>query len=158
MVGSNGIGDEEGAVRVGRQMTQAAGGRPGRASEDLYGAYDGDLWDLPALRASSIADIEASEGVGTTTAASGAEGLSVAQNEVQLHDLEAAMLRLKTTPIDEKNVADVASAALARALLAEEQGDLQVATQQWDAYAACLCRSDPRGVEPSEHLSRGNGV
>ena len=86
MVGLNGIGDEEGVVRVGRQMMQAAGGRPGRATEDLYRAYDGDLWDLPALRASSIADIEASEGVGTTTAASGAEGLSVARNEVQLHD------------------------------------------------------------------------
>ena len=136
MVGLDAIGDEEGTVRVGRQMMQLAGGRPGRADEDLYGSYDSAVWDLSSVHASSIADIEASGGVGTTSAASGAEGLVVAALEVQMHDPEATELRLKTTPIDEKNVADVASRAYARALLAEEQGDVKTAALQWDAYAA----------------------
>jgi tetratricopeptide (TPR) repeat protein len=126
---------------VAKQMMKLAGGRPGRASEDLYQNYDQLVWDLPVEHASLIADIEASGGVGTTTAASGAEGLSVAQFEVQQHDLEAAMLRLKTTPIDEKNAADVASRAYTQALLAEERGELQAAALQWDAYA--IAYADP---------------
>ena len=141
MVGLVGIGDEEGAVRVGRQMMQAAGGRPGRASEDLYQNYDQQVWDLPAESASMIADIEASGGVGTNTAASGAEGLGVAAFEALMHDPEAAVLRLKTTPFNEKNVADVAARAFARGLLAEEQGELKTAALQWDAYLAAY--ADP---------------
>jgi tetratricopeptide (TPR) repeat protein len=141
LVGLAGIGDEEGVVRVGLQMMQAAGGRPGRASEDLYQNYDQLVWDLPAEHASFIADIEANGGVGTSTAASGAEGLGVAAFEAQMHDPEAAVLRLKTTPVDEKNVSDAAGAANARALLAEEQGDLQGAALQWDAYLAAY--ADP---------------
>jgi hypothetical protein len=141
MLGLATIGDEEGVVRVGRQMMQAAGGRPGKASENMYQNYDSTIWDLPAVRASNIADIEASGGVGTTTAATGAEGLSVAAVEVQMHDLEAAVLRLKTTPIDEKNVSDVAAATFDRALLADEQGELKTAALQWDAFVAAY--ADP---------------
>jgi tetratricopeptide (TPR) repeat protein len=33
----SGLGDEEGSVRVGEQMIKAAGGRPGRAPESMYG-------------------------------------------------------------------------------------------------------------------------
>jgi len=141
MAGLVGIGDEEGVVLVGRKMAQLAGGRPGKAPEIMYQNYDSLVWDLPAQHASNIADIEASGGVGTTTAASGAEGVNVAGLEVLLHDPEATELRLKTTPIDEKNVADVAAAALARARLAEERGDLKVAVAQWDQYAAAY--ADP---------------
>ena len=39
MNGLYGSGDEEGVVRVGLQLMQLAGGRPGRASEDLYQNY-----------------------------------------------------------------------------------------------------------------------
>jgi hypothetical protein len=75
-------------------------------------------------------------GIGTTASAQGAEILGIAQLEVQLHDIEAAALRLKTTPVDEKNAPDVAAAALDRALLAEEVGDLQAAAKEWDTFAA----------------------
>jgi tetratricopeptide (TPR) repeat protein len=141
MAGLVGIGDEEGVVLVGQKMMQLAGGRPGKAPENMYQNYDSLVWDLPAQHASNIADLEANGGVGTTTAASGAEGLRVAIYEVQLHDPEAAALRLKTTPIDEKNVADVATQAYALAMLAEERGDLKAAAAQWDAYAAAY--ADP---------------
>jgi tetratricopeptide (TPR) repeat protein len=130
-----GIGDEEGVVRVGKQMMKAAGGRPGRAPEYMYTNYDGTVWDLPAERAQDIVEMESHGGVGTTITGGGAENLQVAQTEVQMHDVEAAALRLKTTPVEEKNVPDVAAAAMARALVAEEEGDLKAAAREWDAFA-----------------------
>jgi tetratricopeptide (TPR) repeat protein len=130
-----GLGDEEGSVRVGEQMVKAAGGRPGRAPEYMYTNYDQAVWDLPAERAGLIVDMESHGGVGTGSTGAGPENLTVAQFEVQMHDVEAAALRLKTTPVDEKNVPDVAAAAIARALLAEEEGDLKAAAREWDAFA-----------------------
>lgn len=129
------LGDEEGVVRVGEQMKQAAGGRPGRAPEYMYQNYDWIVWDLPAWRTEQIADMESHGGIGSTGSAAGAENLGVAQAEVQMHDVEAATLRLKTTPIDEQNVPDVAAAAFDRPLLAEEAGNLKAAAKEWDAYA-----------------------
>ena len=131
-----GLGDEEGLVREGEQLKKAAGGRPGRAPEDVYGNYDQEVWDLSAQRTGQIADMESHSGVGTTGSTGGAENLSVAYLDVQMHDVGAAALRLKTTPVDEKNVPDVASAALVQAMLAEESGDLKAAAREWDAYAA----------------------
>jgi tetratricopeptide (TPR) repeat protein len=144
-----GLGDEEGAVRVGEQMMKAAGGRPGRASEDMYGNYDSMVWDLPAERASSIADMESHGGIGATTPQSGTENLSVAQNEVQMHEVEAAALRLKTTLVDEKSLPDVAAAALARAQLVEEQHDLRAAAEAWDAYAVAYANPAVSTFNPS---------
>jgi tetratricopeptide (TPR) repeat protein len=136
-----GTGDEEGVVRVGEQMMKLAGGRPGKASENLYQNYDQVVWDLAAVRASTVADMESHNGVGTSGSAQGAENLSVAQFEAQLHDGEAAALRLRTTPVDEKNMADIGEAAFVRALLAEEDGDLKAAAKAWDAYS--LAYADP---------------
>jgi len=135
------LGDEDGMVHVGEQMMKAAGGRPGRAPENLYQNYDEEIWDLQAKRASSIADMESHGGIGTTIAAGGAENLQVALIEVLMHDGDAAALRLKTTPVDEKNVPDAAPAAMDWALLAEERADLEAAAKQWDTYAAAY--ADP---------------
>jgi hypothetical protein len=130
-----GLGDEEGLVREGELLKQVAGGRPGRVPEQMYQNYDQMIWDLPAFRAEEIADIESYGGVGSTGSAAGAENLSVAQIDVLMHDMEAASLRLRTTPVDEKNPGDVASAAMDRALIAEESGDLQAAAKEWDTFA-----------------------
>jgi tetratricopeptide (TPR) repeat protein len=127
------LGDEEGTVRMGEQMKKGAGGRPGRASEFMYAIYDQAVWDLPAARAGSITDMESHGGIGTLSG--DIENLGVAQYEVQLHDVEAATLRLKTALVDEKNVPDVAQAAIDRALLAEEVGNLQAAAKEWDTFA-----------------------
>jgi tetratricopeptide (TPR) repeat protein len=129
------LGDEEEVVGVGKQMMKLAGGRPGRASEDMYGNYDAALWDLQAAHSSAIADMNSHRGIGTTTFGTGAENLNVAAMEALMHDVDAAALRLKTTPVDEKNRPDVAAAAGARALLAEERGDLKEAAREWDTYA-----------------------
>jgi tetratricopeptide (TPR) repeat protein len=136
-----GLGDEEGLVRAGKQMMKIAGGRPGRVPEDLYGNYDNVVWDLPAERAGVIADIESYGFFGTLGAPSGAANFGLAQIEVQMHDLDAARLRLKTTPVDEKNAPDVALAAFDRALLAEAEGDLKAAAREWDVLA--LAYTDP---------------
>jgi tetratricopeptide (TPR) repeat protein len=134
MFGLAGLGDEEGVVRVGEQMFKAAGGRPGRAPDYEYQNYDSIVWDLAAVRASSIADMESHSGIGTTGGAFGSLNLAVALYEVQMHDVDGAALRLKTTRIDDKAAADVAAGALVGAMLAEEAGDLEAAAKQWDAY------------------------
>jgi len=141
-----GLGDEEGVVRVGEELMKAAGGRPGRAPQEMYANYDGAVWDLPAQRAEQIADMESHGGIGTTNNAS--ENLNVAQTEVEMHDVEAAALRLKTTPVEEKNVPDVAAAALARASLAEEVADLKAAAREWGAYAVAYANPTVSTANP----------
>jgi tetratricopeptide (TPR) repeat protein len=142
-----GLGDEEGALQTGRQMIKLAGGRPGRASEEMFQNYDEIVLDLPAERASNIADMESHGGIGTSSAIVGAENLNIAQLDIWMHDSAAATLRLQTTPIDDKNFADVAEATLDRALLAEEVGDLKKASKEWDDYAADY--ANPRVSTPN---------
>jgi tetratricopeptide (TPR) repeat protein len=136
-----GLGDEEGIVHAGKEMMKAAGGRPGRAPEDMYSNFDTVVYDLRAVHASSIIDMESHGGIGTLGSANGSENLSVAGNEAQMHDTDSAAMRLKVTIIDEKNAPDVAESSSARALLAEELGDLKTAAEQWDRFAAAY--SDP---------------
>jgi tetratricopeptide (TPR) repeat protein len=144
-----GLGDEEGVVQVGEQMVKAAGGRPGRAPENMYQNYDQLVWDLPAARASNIADMESHGGVGTTSAFAGAESSQVAQFEVQMHDVEAATLRLKTTPIDEKNLVDVALFAFNRALLADVVADFEAGAKEWDTFATAYANVTVSTANPN---------
>jgi tetratricopeptide (TPR) repeat protein len=148
MYALNGLGDEEGVVRVSKQLALAAGGRPGRAPEHEYQNYDRTVWDLPAERAEAIADVESHSGIGTTGSAGGAENLQIAQYEAQMHDVEAATLRLNTTPVDAKDVPDVAQATFVRALLAEEKGDPKAAAQEWDAYVGAYANPSVRTNDP----------
>ena len=148
MYALNGLGDEEGLVRVSEQLVLAAGGRPGRAPEHEYQNYDRTVWDLPAERAEAIADVESHSGIGTTGSAGGAENLQIAQYEVQMHDVEAATLRLNTTPVDAKYTPDVAQATFVRALLAEEKSDLNAAVREWDAYVEAYANPSVRTNDP----------
>jgi tetratricopeptide (TPR) repeat protein len=133
MYALGGLGDEESIVRLGEQMIKLAGGRPGRAPEFSYQNYDLQVWNLPAVSASTLADMESHGGIGTN--AGPTENLAMAQIDVLTHDDASAALRLKTTIVDENNPPDVAAAAVGRALLAEENRDLQMAAKEWDAYA-----------------------
>jgi tetratricopeptide (TPR) repeat protein len=148
MYALNGLGDEEGLVRVSEQLVLAAGGRPGRAPEHEYQNYDRTVWDLPAERAEAIADVESHNGIGTTGSAGGAENLQIAQYEVQMHDVEAATLRLNTTPVDAKNAPDVAQATFVRALIAEEKTDPKTAAQAWDTYVEAYANPSVRTNDP----------
>jgi tetratricopeptide (TPR) repeat protein len=133
------LGDLDGLIRVGNQMMKIAGGRPGKASEDMYEVYDSVVNNLQAERAAGLADMEGTGG--TLTAQAGAEGLIVAQIDVQLHEVDTARLHLKTTVWDEMSSPDAANAAFAQATLAEEVGDLTAAANAWDVYAKAF--ADP---------------
>src|ERR1700733_12577799 len=148
MYALNGLGDEEGLVRVSEQLVLAAGGRPGRAPEHEYQNYDRTVWDLPAERAEAIADVESHSGIGTTGSAGGAENLQIAQYEGQMQDVEAAPLRLNTTPVDAKYVPDVAQATFVRALLAEEKNDPEAAAREWDTYVEAYANPSVRTNDP----------
>jgi len=140
MVALYSMGREEEVVREGAQMLKVAGGRPGRAPEDEYELWDYMRWDLPALAAEQNADVAATAG-GSTSRAAGAENLAIALIEAQMHSPDAALVRLKATPVDKSVLPDVAAAAYAEAVIAEETGDLPAAGRAWDAYAATY--SDP---------------
>ncbi len=127
------LGDVEGAIGVGRQMIERAGGRPGKAPEDMYTVYDSLVFNLQAERAGNLADMATSGG--TLTSQSGSEGLNVALVDAQLHDIDAARLRLKTTLWNEKASSDIAGVSNTEALIAEEVGDLKEAVSAWDRYA-----------------------
>ncbi len=144
--GLAGLGDEEGAVQGGRQMLKAAGGRPGNAPEDRYANYDTTIYDLPAYRAETIADVAATGGTFTSAAAM----LSVAQADALLHEVGTARLRLRTTVWDPKSHPDAANAALAEALLAEELGDLPAAVKAWDDYGAAYADPKVSTANPQE--------
>jgi tetratricopeptide (TPR) repeat protein len=126
---------------VGEQMLKVAGGRPGHADENMYQYVDGATWNLQALREGFIGDMESHGGVGSITGSSGSEGLNVAQVDVQLHDVTAAELRLKTTQVDPESISDRALGALARGLLAAATGDFAAAAREMDALQAAY--SDP---------------
>jgi tetratricopeptide (TPR) repeat protein len=129
------LGQEEQAIQTGEQMKKVAGGRPGRAPEEMYQNYDQLIWDLPAQLAEDLADLEAHSGVSPTGAAAGSENLQIALVEAWLHNPEDAAFRLKTISWDEKYLPDVAVAAMDRATIAEELGDLKTAVSEWSQFA-----------------------
>jgi tetratricopeptide (TPR) repeat protein len=133
------LGDEEGDIRVGREMIKAAGGRPGKAPEFDYNNYDLEVYDLQADRAGNLANIATTGG--TQTNASGSQILIVAQFDAQLHDVGTARLRLTTAVWDPKSHSDASGAANTNALLDEELGDLPAAAKAWDDFAAAY--ADP---------------
>ena len=128
------LGDEEGAIQIGERLKQVSGGRPGRAPELRYQNYDQAVQDLTALHSEFIADSESHGGIGTGSNVYGSASLVVAQWDAFLHDIESAQLVLQTSIVDPKNMADSAVAVFAKAILAEEEGDLKAAARNWDAY------------------------
>jgi tetratricopeptide (TPR) repeat protein len=106
----------------------------------MYQNYDEVIYDLPAYRADQMSDLAAHGGVGTLITGAGAENLTIAITEAEMHDTVAPALRLKTS-VDAKDTASVAAIANIRAFLAEEAGDLEAAAREWDNYAVAY--ADP---------------
>jgi predicted negative regulator of RcsB-dependent stress response len=133
MVSLGNFGDVEGAIEEGKRLMKLAGGRPGKASEDMYDQYDTWVFNLQALRAALLADLVGTGGTSMTQG--GSDALWVAQVDVQLHELDAARLRLQTTVWDEQYPPDSSLGSITRALLGEALGDFPAAATAWDAYA-----------------------
>jgi tetratricopeptide (TPR) repeat protein len=125
------LGDEEGAWRAGEEMRTAAGGRPGRSPETYYGNWDYLTWNLRAWLDASVADVEATAGVGTT---GGAAGPQIADIQNRLHDPEAADLSLKTTKEDLHDPTIAAMTDFVRGRLAAEAGDAARAATEMEAF------------------------
>jgi tetratricopeptide (TPR) repeat protein len=128
-----GLGNEEGAWRVGEAMRKAAGGRPGRGPELYYQNQDTLTWNLQAWRASSVADELSHGGIGTGTAST---GLAIADVDARLHDGPDAEFQLQTV---ERNAADPSIMAMTHfvhGMLAAEAGDAPRAAAEMEAFAA----------------------
>jgi tetratricopeptide (TPR) repeat protein len=125
------LGDEEGAWRDGEDMRSAAGGHPGRARETDFANWDYLTWNLPALLAATVADAEATAGVGT---GSSSAGLQIADIQARLHDPAAAELALKTTKEDAHDPNIAALTHFVHGRLAAEAGDAATAAVEMEAF------------------------
>jgi tetratricopeptide (TPR) repeat protein len=128
-----GLGDEEGAWRVGEAMRKAAGGRPGRAPELYYQNWDTFTWNLLAWRAPEVADELSHEGVGSGTTSA---GLAIADVDTRLHDGPDAEFQIQTV---QRNAADPSIMAMTHFVhgrLAAEAGDGPRAAAEMEAFAA----------------------
>ena len=125
------LGDEEGAWKAGEEMRNIAGGRPGRAPESAYANWDPLTWNLQAWLASTLADAEAHAGWGS---APGAAGVSIADIQVRLHDLDAADLALKTMQDDPNDPITPGMTHYDRGRLAAETGDTAMAATELEAF------------------------
>jgi tetratricopeptide (TPR) repeat protein len=128
------LGREEELVQLANRMITNAGGRPGRAPDEMYQPYDAVVFNLNAERRGALADMASTDG-GTLTAQSGAEGLSVTLLDVMLHDVATARLRFETTVWDPSSHPDAANAAMAQAFLEKELNNLPAAAKRWDEFA-----------------------
>ena len=143
-----GLGDEEGAWRVGRDMIEAAGGRPGRAPEVLYENWDSLTWNLLPWLNATVVDVDASAGAGTST---GSAGVSIGDIQARLHDPTAAELALQTTKEDPKDPTIAAMTHFACSRLAAEAGDAPTAALEMEAFGAAYPDPAVSTQYPSYH-------
>ena len=126
------MGDEEGAWRAGEEMKRLAGGRPGRAPEIQYQSWDLLTWNLAEFHSAIIADLDATGGGGTNF---GAQWAYLAATQILLHDAQSAQLAISTAAYDEKDPVDRGFLHWVKALLADEEGNINGAAEEWAAYA-----------------------
>ncbi len=132
------LGDEEGAWRTGETMRRAAGGRPGRAPENLYQNADPLSWNLQAWRAGVVADAAAHQGVGSST---NAAGPSIADVDVRLHDPADAEFQMQTAQGDVKDLSLAAMTHFIHGRIATDAGDGARAVAEMEAFVAAY--ADP---------------
>ncbi len=124
------FGDEEGTWKTAEAMKRQAGGRPGRAPEVYYQNADEVVWDLPAFRASLVGDMKTNGGSGTSIIA---DGLSLSEADVWLHDPAQAELDLATTPGVDKDPTGITISQFVQGYEALERGDYGAAATHFEA-------------------------
>jgi tetratricopeptide (TPR) repeat protein len=125
------LADEEEAWKAGEEMRRVAGGRPGRAPDNMYQNWDYLTWNLRPWLASTVADADANAGAGSQF---NSAGPTIADIQVRLHDTEAADLALKTAKQDPDDLPGNALAHHALGRLAMEAGDTATAVAEMEAY------------------------
>jgi len=126
------LGDEEGEWHTGEALRQAAGGRPGKAREDLYGNWDTLVFNLQAARSAELASLTTFGGGASPTA----EAPRIALYDALLHDPADAELWLQTAQGGANDTSIVASAHFIRGLLALDAGDAKRAVAEFEAPGA----------------------
>lgn len=127
------VGDEEGAWREGEAMSEAAGGRPGRAAELYYENADLLTWSLVAWRTAMLADLKAHGGIGSSALNA---GVAIADIDQRLHDPAAAELDLQTAPGGMPDPTIPAISHFVRGRIAAEAGDAPKAAAEMEAFGA----------------------
>lgn len=129
-----GLGHEEEAWRTGEAMFKAAGGRPGKAPDYSYQNADTMTWNLLPWRAAVVANAEENGGIGTGTSAN---GVSVADIDMRLHDATDAELQLQTARGDDAGDPTIpAMSHFVRGRLAADAGDIRQALAELEAFGA----------------------
>ena len=139
------MGDEEGAWRASEELRKAAGGRPGRAPEEMFQNADTLNWNLPAWRASLVADVDSHAGLGT---ASTSQWPVIADVDIRLHDTTSAQLALETTKENEhyQTLGGLVNFVIGR--VAAEAGDAPQAAREMEAFATAFANPDVRSNFP----------
>lgn len=156
-----GMGDEEGAWRVGKHMFELNGGKRDPASPRAYDNWDLLTWDAKAWLSSVEADERAGSGVGTSGDKVGAEIVTV---QAFLHDVENTELTLRTSPEDPNEPIIAAAKHFARGLLASERGDAvtqlvrrRLMRMPWRWHRIFRLRTTPGGCAPEAWPFGGRG-
>src|SRR6202167_1377060 len=126
------LGDEEGACRAGEAMQGLAGGRPGRAPELQYSAWDYLTWNLPAASAALFADLEATSWIGSNF---GPQWATLAWMQTLMHDPESAQFTISNARDEQSGGFATAMLHQMNATLAGELGDAEGAAKEWEALA-----------------------
>ena len=123
--------DEESAWRLGVRMRSMAGGRPGRAPDNLYQNLDNFTWNLLPWRDGQIADSQKHGGIGSALTASAP---AIADVDQRLHDPAAAELQLQTAQADASDPSVAAMTHFVHGRIAAEAGDVASAAAEMDAF------------------------
>jgi tetratricopeptide (TPR) repeat protein len=132
------LGDEEGVLKAGQDMREAAGGRPGRAAEGYYRNSDLLTFNLQANREALVADLDSKGDVGRIFD----EELKLADVDAGLHDPIAAELAIAVQKDDPSDPNILALTHFIHGELAAESGDTVRAVSEMEAFGA-MC-ADPR--------------
>jgi tetratricopeptide (TPR) repeat protein len=126
------LGDEEGVLRAGEDMRQAAGGRPGRAAEGYYRVSDLLTFNLQANRDALVADLDSKGDVGRIFD----EELKLADVYAGLHDPAAAELAIEAQKDDPSDPNIPALTHFVHGELAAEAGDPIEPVSEMEAFGA----------------------
>jgi tetratricopeptide (TPR) repeat protein len=140
------LGDEENSWKEGEAMRVVAGGRPGRAPETYYQNSDILTWNLGPWLDETVADADASGGIGSNVGAVAA--VNIADIEVRLHDTAAAELSLQTVKPDPADHGTTAMAHFVRGRLAREKGDTATSITEMEAFQTSYANPDVSSQYP----------
>jgi tetratricopeptide (TPR) repeat protein len=126
------LGEEENAWKAGEAMRALARGRPGRAPETYYQNFDTFTWNLETLLNETVADADASGGLGSNIG--GVAAVNIADIDVRLHDSAAAELSLQTVKPDPADHATAAMVHFVQGRLAMEAADTATSVAEMEAF------------------------